>query len=555
MGGMTSSQKLLIGCLGVILLMTLFLVSQYAGRPAMVELFPTGVATPEEQTRAVSFLRASDFEFKSGTGGRPLVRREEQKQIIAALSEAGQQPANSALLFENILKTQNWLNTKEQNRQIYTVMLRNELGGIISRFAGVKLANVNLDIPEPSGLGASARTPKAAVAIFMQGNKPVPQNTVDAAARLVAGSISGLELSRVTITDGATGHPCKVMQDDEMAPSTYREYAATVEKQFREKLLNLVSDIDGVVVEVTASVDVSKLRAQVTKTLPLNEGSLSVPKRESTTTSQETQPSRGAEPGVRSNQTASINEGSANPGARNEQKQEDTEFATQFGTRVEQIEDPRGMPTRLVATVGIPRSFIAAVLQREKAAPDAKVSDAEIEERFTKEELRLTKSLAPHVKTVTPTGEAIQGEVIVTLMSGEALAGVAGGRREPAEAEMAPGLGSLSTLLAAGGGMVDKIVLAALALVALGMMVMMVRKAGRHVAPPTTEELAGSPPTLATKDDLVGEADESETAMAGIIVGEDDLKATKLREQVSELIRQSPDTAVKVLNRWVTTEE
>ena len=97
--------------------------------------------------------------------------------------------------------------------------------------------------------------------------------------------------------------------------------------------------------------------------------------------------------------------------------------------------------------------------------------------------------------------------------------------------------------------------LAVLAVFSLGMMVLMVRKAGRHVAPPTTEQLAGSPPTLHPSDDLVGEADESETAMAGIIVGEDDLKATKMREQVSELIQKSPDTAVKVLNRWVSVEE
>jgi len=97
--------------------------------------------------------------------------------------------------------------------------------------------------------------------------------------------------------------------------------------------------------------------------------------------------------------------------------------------------------------------------------------------------------------------------------------------------------------------------LAVLAVVALGMMVMMVRRAGRHVVPPKIEELAGSPPALPNPSEVVGEADESETAMAGIIVGEGDLKAAKLREQVSDLIQKSPDTAVKVLNRWVAVEE
>ena len=38
LGPMTASQKLLIGSLGVIALMTLFLVVQYTARPAMVAL-------------------------------------------------------------------------------------------------------------------------------------------------------------------------------------------------------------------------------------------------------------------------------------------------------------------------------------------------------------------------------------------------------------------------------------------------------------------------------------------------------------------------------------
>jgi hypothetical protein len=72
---------------------------------------------------------------------------------------------------------------------------------------------------------------------------------------------------------------------------------------------------------------------------------------------------------------------------------------------------------------------------------------------------------------------------------------------------------------------------------------------------PKAEELAGAPPTLETKSDVVGEADETETAMTGILVGDEELKATKLKEQVAELIQKSPDTAVKVLNRWVSVEQ
>src|SRR5690606_38325036 len=105
------------------------------------------------------------------------------------------------------------------------------------------------------------------------------------------------------------------------------------------------------------------------------------------------------------------------------------------------------------------------------------------------------------------------------------------------------------------GGAMDKIVLGVLALVAMGMMFLLIRKAGRRVDMPTAEELVGLPPALEAKNDIVGEADETETAMAGIEVGEEEIKAAKMRESVSEFIRQSPESASKLLNRWIAVEQ
>jgi flagellar M-ring protein FliF len=113
----------------------------------------------------------------------------------------------------------------------------------------------------------------------------------------------------------------------------------------------------------------------------------------------------------------------------------------------------------------------------------------------------------------------------------------------------------VGTILLMGSGIVDKIVLGVLAIVAMAMMVFMVRKAGRKPDLSSVEELAGVPPTLETASDLVGEADETETAITGILVGDDEIKAAKLREQVSDLIRKDPEIAGKLFNRWVAVED
>jgi hypothetical protein len=138
------------------------------------------------------------------------------------------------------------------------------------------------------------------------------------------------------------------------------------------------------------------------------------------------------------------------------------------------------------------------------------------------------------------------GEVVVALIPGGVFDRTAG------SAGHAAGLGGR---LLAWDGVLDKGVLAALAVAALAMMVLMVRKAGRKGELPTAEEIVGIPPALETQSDVVGEADESETAMEGFEVGDDQVKTQKLLEQVTELVKQNPEGGASLLNRWIKAND
>src|SRR5262249_26485451 len=161
---------------------------------------------------------------------------EKRDDAVAAVYQTGTPLANSAIIFENILKTQNWLNSREQNRQIYKVMLDNWLSGVLGKFGGLKRAEVFVDAPEPTGIGQAARRPKASITLFAESGKAVPQETVDAAARLVSSSVAGLDLDSVSVIDGGLGRPRKVTADSDITPTTYRDYASSVEKQFKTKI-------------------------------------------------------------------------------------------------------------------------------------------------------------------------------------------------------------------------------------------------------------------------------------------------------------------------------
>ena len=64
----------------------------------------------------------------------------------------------------------------------------------------------------------------------------------------------------------------------------------------------------------------------------------------------------------------------------------------------------------------------------------------------------------------------------------------------------------------------------------------------------------GIPPALDPGSDLVGEADERDTAMSGIEIDDEELKVSKMLEQVSDLVKTNPNTAATVFNRWMSPE-
>ena len=174
--------------------------------------------------------------------------------------------------------------------------------------------------------------------------------------------------------------------------------------------------------------------------------------------------------------------------------------------------------------------------------------------RFALERAAVENGLRPHLSLRDDAGEVIPGEVVVAMIPGEgAPAGFGPGGAQ--QAGSAGGVMGLGGGLALGSGLIDKAVLGLLGVLSLGMMFVMVRRAARRVELPSAEELVGLPPTLEAQSDVIGEADEGETAMAGIEVGEDEVRVQKMLEQVTDYVSKNPDTAAKLVGRWLKSEE
>jgi flagellar biosynthesis/type III secretory pathway M-ring protein FliF/YscJ len=551
MGGLTATHKLLFGSLAVIAAMTLFLVSQYAAKPAMVDFTSLNADSATLQTLKTAGIDASVVD------GKVMVPKGSEYAALSLLGEAGLLPGNTEILFNNLIQSQDWKASREQHRQQAVIAHQNELGRVISRFRGVRKATVILDIPEPMGLGRAVKEPSASVSVETMGGAGLSQATVDAIAGLVAGSKAGLAAARVTVVDATTGRQHQVSDEESVSASRYLEHQVQVERHIQREIERLLAHIQGVVVSVNAVVDVTRVATSRQQFLPKDQGTVSIANRLQSTEDSVSQASRAAEPGTRSFATADINAGGGASGTSSTKTTEESEFTVQVGSETTSVSDPRGMPTHLSASVVIPQGFVEALVRQARAADKASdpVTNDEAQQFFANLAPMLERSILTRLQTVDADGQVRSGKVELAMApmpaggtAGFSQAGLFG------QGGAAAGGGGVGGMFSASG-LIETVVLGALGLVAVVMMFSMVKRAGRKSDLPTAEELVGVPPALEVAGDLVGEADESDAAMAGIEISEDEVKIQKMRELVGDLINTNPEAAASLVGRWISEDE
>lgn len=548
---MNASQKLLVASGVVILLMTLFLVTQYASTPQMVPLSRDG---GEEQDRLHSFLSASKWErgvdYDLSSSGDVVVRPELKYKIVADMSQSGQLPEQTGIFFDNLFDIQTFTQTNEQHRMAYILAKANELSQVVSEMPGIDRARVMLNVPPTTGIGPRMSRASASVSVRTLGGDRIAQRTVDAIAAFVAGATERVEVEDVSITDGVTHY--QVRDPDELVLGDRLSYARGIEREFERKIEPIVG-IDGARVMVTADVNLNRSQIEERFVLPKNKGSEVFATRDRTLDTSDSTPAGGGEPGIRSNTSANVNLAGGS-GRSSSTSETETDSSAHVGSRLTKTDVPGGDWTSIVATIGIPRGSIVRMLQAQAGPGDEGETpvpdDEEVGLAFEEQKQRVTEAVQEHLSATTTEGERVAGVVRVTLLPIDA---------PPADG-FAPGAASPTgfpflELTGGGGGLMERALVGALALFAVGMMLMMVRKAGKKIELPSPEELVGIPPALANDNDIVGEADETDTPMTGIEVDDQQAQANKMLEQVGELVQKNPETAAKLIGRWSSLDD
>ncbi len=526
------SQKLLIATLGVVVLAAVFLVAVYAGRPQMVPVIDQPLSTGE-QARITAYLDSRNIDYKV-EGDRVIVQPDRQAEVLAGLQMQQLLPEDTSRGFSTLIETQSWWQSSAQNHQMYMIALQNELSAIISKMRGVHDAKVIISEPREQGFGMTHTQPSASVNIQMSGGN-VNQKLADAVAGLVAGALAELRPEDVTVIDAGAGRQFRKRNDDQLVPSDFLELVLMQEERYRERIASALGYIPRVIVQVNVEADPS--RKQTESTVYDQEASVSLIQRERSREEQSTERRDGGEPGGRANMAVNI-PGAGGPGSETTLTERESEFAPHAGVTHEQVIDPGGVPTRVNATVNVPRSYFVSLYMQGQAEDAEQPSDADLQPIYTEHLDRIKRQVEPLLAAKNPGNVVVDMYYDADETAGEAAVATAGGG---------------GRLL--GGSMIRSVGLSALALVALAGMFLMIRKASQPPAEPDGDELAGLPPSLSSEDvELAGEAGELDAALPGMELDDEAIASRKVGEQVAEMVKNNPEEAATVLRQWAKQE-
>ncbi|MFW5653759.1 MAG: hypothetical protein ACOC0P_06905 [Planctomycetota bacterium] len=549
-------HKTLIGSALVVALMALLLVREYAGQR---EFLPLGI-DQANQAQAINHLRNAGIQYQETTEGL-LVEAGRRSEATVLLSENRVLGTDASALLFDLLKEQPWWANRQQNQQTLNAARSRVLGEVLSKWSCIRTAEVLVSVPlERPGLGRPPIPPTASVGVH-PARGPLTQEQVEAIADFVSGSIPNLSRDQVRIVDRDAGATLRVRSQSRMSASNYMELLAKVETYYEDKIRRTLPEIPKVVVTVNAIVDNAPKTTSEVSYAREGAGSQSFLKEQRTFDQEHGNQIQGGVPGdpAQTGTTSAMGIGgsSSDTNERTTSSEETLTFEPKAGVRETQEQDPGGKPTRINATIRIPKSFISRIWHAQNPDATDEPNDTQLQLLFAEQRSQLEEQIGNLIDTTEPYSDPAQGAAAIASQAA-VMVGMyydfdasifGGGTADTAASGVGTWLVSADGTIA--GMEVRDIMLGGFTLMSLFLLFRIVRGATVRRDLPSAEELVGIPPSLRSEtEDLIGEADVSEPPMDALEVDDDEIRAQKLVEQVEELVGTNPAETSKILGRW-----
>jgi flagellar biosynthesis/type III secretory pathway M-ring protein FliF/YscJ len=546
---LSRSQKIAILLCAVVVGGSLMWLVKYSAAPEMVPALDQRM-TLDEIGNSLKALHEKRITAEQ-RGDRIYVRPADKDKALLELNSAGALPKDISVGFAEMMADSDPFRPAKENDRRWQVALGNELGRILAASDVVEFARVVIQDGSKRRIGAQAAvTPTASVYVRLSKDKTLDQAMVNGFCRFVGSAVPGLAPHNVTVIDAVTNRPYSAPNPDDILGIGLLEERKRNEAYLREKVLDSLQSIPGVLVSVGVELDASRTRTQKqewTKPEPMTEET-----REETT--QGGSGASGGEGGMNANVGMALNNAPA--GNKTSVEEGRTENFAPLPASKEETEKVPFNVVRATASIGIPRSFLIGIYQA-KFGETKDAGKLETEEEFTKlKEAEIARVRGMVAKIIMAKEDAVgvdvfydfapQSHELNTFPSGT------GGSGGPIIAEAGGGAMGMARQYGVQAGLV---VLAFASFLTLARMVRKSSDVVRAVLPPErrpvdeeeseeTLHVAGSGP--------VGRASVPDGLLVGQEVDEDTLRFTQLGDEVTKMVESDPTTAADLIRRWTS---
>ncbi len=532
LSGLETSQRVALGLCVIILAGAILMLTQWSLERQMVLLYADAM-TPEQVEIAERQLRSmgETYEIRADD---IFVRPKDQARLIMALNARNSGPTKLNVTFEKLLKDKNPFASAQTTRNNYNWALANELALMIQSWSRVSDARVRIAPATRQRLGQRSN-PTATVQVSLVPGAQMSKSIVESLARLVAGAVPGLEPQHVNVIDQVAGRSYVVDDAEDQFGGNLFELQRLQEKELKTKIEKLLSYIPGVLAQVRLKLDAEAVSSQVTK---LDEPYV---KREMKDGTETVNTRNSQEPGVGANTSVSLRGGGS--GQSTTKEKSETEYMNVTGTQVTQTARKPGAVLKAAASIGVPRSYFIGALKALKGSSAEEPQPDEIDS-YIEEQIPLIQK---QVQPILDASAEEESTVVVSVYADQAATFITPvPQLEPAEAS------SMMDFVSANG---KQIGLFALAVLAMGMMMMMARKSG---SPATSQDdgvvvamPGGALGDLYVDDGAIGKAGSPDAFLIAQETDENSIRTRQISKQVSDLINDDPDGAAQLVRRWI----
>ncbi len=240
------TSVLLVAVIGVSLG---FLVKQNGAGPEAY-LFNGESLRPADADRVEAAIAQAGLNGWERNGNRIMVPRSQMAEYLGAVADAGALPPNHDSIILQALDLGPFVDDKTRRERLKAAR-EQQLSMIIRAMDGIEEAKVIYDVTEARGLSRAAQA-SATVSV-----RPAPGRSLDPQRtklirKAVAGAIANLNIDDVTVINLGDGNTF----GDEISPESfdtpYFQHRVAFERQMQGKIEKLLMHIPGVQVQVTA---------------------------------------------------------------------------------------------------------------------------------------------------------------------------------------------------------------------------------------------------------------------------------------------------------------